>query len=183
LGAGSGLGATATTPGQPNPFAAFPGLGGMGAGAGLGGAPPQDMNATMAMMQNPAMQSMMAGMLANPAFIDQVGACLGSCWLAFMIDWQILSAWRGGVSLSDLEEDWLVGIADDARMCVCVAMVCQMAASNPMLRQMLDTNPELRTMMGNPQFVQQVLNPDNMRAMMQLQRSGMLPGMMPGMNP
>ena len=57
-------------PGGYNPYAGLgmptPGM------MGPGGMP--DMESSMAMMQNPAMQQMMQQMLANPAFVDQVRA-------------------------------------------------------------------------------------------------------------
>lgn len=157
---GAAPGSQGATGGFPNPYAGMGGLGAMGGGP-MGGAVP-DMDTTLNMMQNPAMQAMMQQMLSNPAFLDQVGGCTppttnSSC--------PRLADRRADVSSYGL------GYACDG-----VCWSHQMAGSNPMLRQMLDANPHMRTMMTSPQFVQQMTDPNTLRAVMQLQRSGLLPG-------
>jgi len=41
--------------------------------------------------------------------------------------------------------------------------------SNPMMQQMMDQNPSMANMFSNPEFTRQMVNPENIRAMMQLQ--------------
>jgi len=66
----------------------------------------------------------------------------------------------------------------------------QMMDSNPMLRQMSDSNPQMAQMLSNPEAMRQMMNPQNLRAMSQLQGamqqmggSNGVPGMMPPMMP
>lgn len=54
-------------------------------------------------------------------------------------------------------------------------MMEQAIQSDPMLRQMVDANPQMRAMLSNPAMMRQVMDPNNLAAIMQLQRSGMIP--------
>merc|ERR1719198_2156424 len=66
-------------------------------------------------------------------------------------------------------------------------MMETVANSNPMLRQLMDSNPQMRAMLQNPQFLQQLADPDNLAAMLQMQTAmgqrgaglGALPGAPP----
>jgi ubiquilin len=49
--------------------------------------------------------------------------------------------------------------------------------SNPMLAQMVDSNPMLRQQLSDPNFMRAMFDPNTMQAILQLQRSGLLPQM------
>jgi len=51
------------------------------------------------------------------------------------------------------------------------ALFNQMMQSNPMMQQMMQQNPAAATMMSDPNFMRSMLNPDNLRAMSQLQQA------------
>lgn len=55
-----------------------------------------------------------------------------------------------------------------------------MMRSNPMLSQTIDSNPMLRERFGDPTFMRAMLDPANLQAIAQLQRSGLLQGMSGG---
>ncbi len=55
-----------------NPFAAFGGLGGMGGMGGLPGLGGMDPSASLEMLSNPAVQSMVSSMMSNPEMMAQV---------------------------------------------------------------------------------------------------------------
>ena len=64
----------------------------------------------------------------------------------------------------------------------------QMMDSDPRMRAMLDSAPGMREQLADPEFLRRMTNPDNLRAMMQMQRAMaqlqgngvMPPGGMPG---
>merc|ERR1712038_275176 len=64
------------------------------------------------------------------------------------------------------------------------AMMQTMMDSNPMLRQMREQNPQIAAMMSNPEMIRSIMNPDNLRAMAQMQSAFGSMGMpgMPAMN-
>jgi len=64
------------------------------------------------------------------------------------------------------------------------AMMQTMMDSNPMLRQMREQNPQIAAMMSNPEMIRSMMNPDNLRAMAQMQSAFGSMGMpgMPAMN-
>merc|ERR1719291_1642185 len=67
------------------------------------------------------------------------------------------------------------------------AAMQMMMNSNPMLQQLRQTNPQAAAIFDNPQALQQIMNPNNLRSMLQMQQamqqlssSGGLFGGMPG---
>ena len=50
--------------------------------------------------------------------------------------------------------------------------VQQMINSNPMLQQMMNANPQMRNMMADPQFLQQLANPQTIQAALQMGAAG-----------
>lgn len=65
-------------------------------------------------------------------------------------------------------------------------MIAQMMQSNPMMQEMTRQNPAVASMMNNPQFIRNMMQPETMRSMLNLQRNlgGMpeMPGMGAGVN-
>jgi len=63
-------------------------------------------------------------------------------------------------------------------------MLQNMMSSNPMLQQMMRDNPAAASMMSNPEMMRNFLNPDNLRAIQQMQQSmQQLQGSLGGNNP
>uniref|UniRef100_A0A7S1VU05 UV excision repair protein RAD23 n=1 Tax=Sexangularia sp. CB-2014 TaxID=1486929 RepID=A0A7S1VU05_9EUKA len=50
-------------------------------------------------------------------------------------------------------------------------MLQQMMASNPMAQQMMQANPQMAALMQNPEAIQQMFNPQNLQAAMQMQQA------------
>merc|ERR1719498_510340 len=57
------------------------------------------------------------------------------------------------------------------------ALMQGMIESDPTLRALCDANPQLRTILSDPAMIRRAADPANMQAVLQLQQSGLLPGL------